>query len=513
MKTSRIVTLFLALLLALCLSAPAAAADAAPVSVSNAQELLAAIAPGAVIELQPGTYNLTQAIAESPKQDRASSWLRFMDCWEGREAVVHDVDGLTLRGVGEVEIVVEPRSADVLRFEYCSNITLENMTLGHTIEPGVCTGDVLEFDNCRGVVLTALDLYGCGTYGVVGLNSSDLRMQSSTIRECSYGLMDLNNCSGFRFNECELRDCGGYNTLSLFMSSLSFDSCAFSGNSALWGFLSDAESNSVRFYSCSFGPWETAQVRRMAGAGGDLSFDQFCTYAEDAGEAGTVTVSSAAEFFDAIRPGAVICLQPGRYDLGAWVEETWAAEGASWNSHHPYVQLQETYDGVEAVISGADYLSIIGLGKDRSDTELYVEPRYEDVLHVVNSTGLALANLTLGHSEGGPCTGSVVNLDSVGDVTLTNLDIFGCGNYGVYRYNCGSIAMRGCTVRECSGGPVSSNYCWGDSCFEDCVFVDSAAGFELWESPSAYFLRCVFGETEYASIVTRDEFVMDSCWH
>ena len=54
MKTSRILTLLAVLLLAFCLAAPAASADAAVVRVSNAQELLAAIAPDTVIELEPG---------------------------------------------------------------------------------------------------------------------------------------------------------------------------------------------------------------------------------------------------------------------------------------------------------------------------------------------------------------------------------------------------------------------------------------------------------------------------
>ena len=513
MKTSRFIALLLALLLAAGLAAPAAAAeDAGVVSVSDAQGLLAAIAPGAVIELEPGCYNLTEAIESAPSSfDKGQRWLSFVDCWEGKEVVVEGVDGLTLRGLGDVEIVVEPRAADVLRFENCSGLTLENLTLGHTTAPGVCTGDVLEFLSCSGITLSSVDLYGCGTYGVVATNSSDLRMERSVIRECSYGALWITSCVGFRFVDCEVRDCGGYNLLSVSGSALSFDGCAFEGNSGLWGFFSEMEGNSLRFYACRFGPWESAQLVPYQEWDSAVSFDELCVFSDEtAGD--IVEVSSAEEFFEAIHPGAVVCVRPGRYDLGAWIAETWAAQGESWNAHHPYVRLQECYEGVEAVISGADGLTILGLG-NRADTELIVEARYANVLAFELCTELALANLTLGHTEGGPCAGSVIYLDNVGDATLTNLDLYGCGSYAVYAFNSGSLNVRGCTLRDCSGGPASCYNGWGEIRFEDCIFTGSAGGFDFIESPEAWFLRCVFDAQEYASVASRWGVTLVDCWH
>ncbi len=511
MKTSRILALLLALLLAASLAAPAAAADG-PVLVSDAASLLKAIAPGAVIELEPGYYNLSEAVSSMPGDFlNARSWLSFADCGDGRELVVSGLDGLTIRGHEAVELVVEPRMADVFRFDGCSNITLEGMTMGHTQEPGVCTGDVLEFVNCRGVSLNGLDLYGCGAYGISASNSSELRMENSTIRECSYGLMDINSCRGFRFLNCAMRDCGGYNLFNAFQSELSFESCSFEGNNALWGFVSDTAGSSLRFYSCSFGPWETSQLVNLREGAEGVSFDSFCVFTE--GEhSGTVTVSTPEEFFEAIAPGAVICLQPGRYDLGAWIAQTWET-GSDWNSHHPYVRLQECYDGVEAVIRGADGLTILGLGKDRGDTELVVEARYADVLGFESCTSVAIANLTLGHTQGGLCSGSVIDLEYVGEATLTNLDLYGCGMDGVYSFESGPITMRGCTVRECSEGPLYRYGGWGECRFEDCVFVDSDGGFHFEDRPIALFQRCVFGSEEYASIAFREGVTFESCWH
>ena len=54
---------------------------------------------------------------------------------------------------------------------------------------------------------------------------------------------------------------------------------------------------------------------------------------------------------------------------------------------------------------------------------------------------------------------------------------------------------------------------WGENRFEDCVFVDSAGGFQFWEHPDAFFERCVFGPTEYASIAfLRGVTLTNCCW-
>ena len=508
-KISRFFALLLAALLLAAFAAPAASAEEGQtVRVSDAQGLLEAIAPNTTVELEPGRYDLTEAM-EALSASFESAWVRFEECWDGREAVVCGVDGLSLLGLGEVEIVAQPRMADVLRFERCTNVTLADMTLGHTTAPGACTGDVLEFAGCRGVVLRGLDLYGCGTYGVFATDSSDLRMEGSTIRECSYGILYAANCRGFRFFDCTLRACGGYWLLPVSGSDLSFDGCTFEDNSATEGFVSDTEGGALRFFACRFGPWETAQLNALRESAAGVSFDALCEFAEEG--SGAVTVASEQEFFEAIRPGAVIALQPGHYDLGAWIAETWETEGERWNERHPFVRLQECYDGVEAVFCSTDGLCILGLGRDRSETELYVEARYANVLGFEGCLNVSLANLTLGHSEGGPCAGSVVMANRVSGLTLTNVDLYGCGNYGVSCLEGGGLSMRGCTVRSCSGGPMYRYGGWGEDSFEDCVFVDSAGSFEFYESSTARFVRCVFGEAEYAGLIGRAGVTMENC--
>ena len=105
------------------------AAEDKTIHVSTAGEFLEAIAPGVVIELAPGTYNLTEYLHES--SDNVSDYVSrsFTDGWQ---AEIRDVERLTIRGAedGKVEVVAEPRYSDVLYFNDCSDIVIENITFG-----------------------------------------------------------------------------------------------------------------------------------------------------------------------------------------------------------------------------------------------------------------------------------------------------------------------------------------------------------------------------------------------
>ena len=230
--------------------------------VSTAGQFLEAIAPDAVIELAPGTYNLTEYLREA--SDNISDYVSrsFTD---GYQAEIYNVTGLTIRGEkgGKIEVVAEPRYSDVLYFSNCSDIAVENITFGHTIEPGNCEGAVLAFDYCQNISLAALDLYGCGTYGVEADHTADISLKDCIIRECSYGLVDLRLCSDTVFESCIFRDNAGFDMLSLIGSFAHFKDCSFTGNEGdnflPANYHSDDESG-ARFERCTFGLWESRRL-------------------------------------------------------------------------------------------------------------------------------------------------------------------------------------------------------------------------------------------------------------
>ena len=231
------------------------------VLVSTASEFLEAIAPGVIIELAPGTYNLTEYLRKA--SDNVSDYVvrSFNDGWQ---AEIHEVEGLTICGAkeGKVEVVAEPRYCDVLYFNDCSDIVIENITLGHTIEQGNCQGAVLAFDYCRKISLDGLDLYGCGTYGVVADHTVGITLKDCIIRECSYGMVDLLS-SDTVFEGCTFRDNGGFDMLSLSGSFAHFEGCSFTGNkgdSFLPAYYHSDSESGARFEGCTFGRWESQRL-------------------------------------------------------------------------------------------------------------------------------------------------------------------------------------------------------------------------------------------------------------
>ncbi len=253
------------------------------IHVSTAGEFLEAIAPGVVIELAPGTYNLTEYLHEA--SDNVSDYVSrsFTDGWQ---AEIHEVERLTIRGEkgGKVEVVAEPRYSDVLYFNDCSDITIENITFGHTIEQGNCQGAVLAFDYCQKISLDGLDLYGCGTYGVVADHTVGIALKDCIIRECSYGIVDL-ICSDVVFEDCTFRDNGGFDMLSFSGSFAHFEGCSFTGNEGS-NFLpayyhSDSESG-ARFERCTFGRWESQRLNEELKNHGSFVIEKDCQFeAED----------------------------------------------------------------------------------------------------------------------------------------------------------------------------------------------------------------------------------------
>ena len=121
--------------------------------VSTVDELLHSLGDNRTIYLAPGTYDLTKAQGYGWGQTAEYYWEEVED---GYELVIDILNGLTLVGegpAGEVNIVTTPRSAEVIKFNGCSNLELKNLTVGHTVMPDACQGAVVYFYGCRNVLI------------------------------------------------------------------------------------------------------------------------------------------------------------------------------------------------------------------------------------------------------------------------------------------------------------------------------------------------------------------------
>ena len=130
------------------------------VRVSTVDEFLAALAPDTVIELAPGTYDLSSAsnyAGESGSPYYEWTGVYSEDGGTAAELELRSLENLTIRGSGmtETTIAAVPRYANVLKLSSCRGVTLEQLTAGHTTEPGFCAGGVLSFDLCSDISVNA----------------------------------------------------------------------------------------------------------------------------------------------------------------------------------------------------------------------------------------------------------------------------------------------------------------------------------------------------------------------
>lgn len=186
---------------------------AAEVHVSTADEFLAAIASDTVIYIDVPQLRLTDAsdygwYAQEDLwgvlPDFGSGNYVWLDAYDGFQLCIGNVKNFHIIGG---EIITSPRYANVLSFYNCSDISLENVRLGHSPEEGACAGGVLWLQGCNGVILEGCDLYGCGILGITAQNVQNAHVQNTVIHDCSYGAAQLTDSDTVAFLGCTVRNC------------------------------------------------------------------------------------------------------------------------------------------------------------------------------------------------------------------------------------------------------------------------------------------------------------------
>lgn len=214
------------------------------VLVSDMEQMIENIAPDTQILLAPGRYNLSDTLTtlyarEGEHFNESRKFVRIDEVYDGPELVVTGVSGLSIASASglaaDTEIVTDPRYANVLRFENCSDIGMMDLTMGHS-DTGDCVGDVLYFTQTSDIVLSGMDLYGCGVYGIGTDACARLACFDSTIRDCENGTLELCNAQ----------------------SRQMFLNCVMTGSGSGGYFKAYNDSDGeFYFYRCSFGERES----------------------------------------------------------------------------------------------------------------------------------------------------------------------------------------------------------------------------------------------------------------
>lgn len=101
--------------------------------------------------------------------NNVDKYVDLVEVYDGTMATIKNVKNLAIVGPYSsrfaVNIMTNPRYADVLGFENCKNLYIANMSVGHT-DTGNCVGSVVMLNNCENVVIDNCDLYGCGVESI-----------------------------------------------------------------------------------------------------------------------------------------------------------------------------------------------------------------------------------------------------------------------------------------------------------------------------------------------------------
>ena len=396
------------------------------VTVTTADEFLAAIAPDTEILVDTDLLDLTTA---SDYGTGRGVYYYWSEAYDGPELFIFGVSGLTIRGAsGDREahvISAAPRYANVLNFEGCSDIRVSSLTAGHTEAPGQCAGGVLRFIRSWDILVEDCGLFGCGTYGVRGDNSSNMQILGNDIYSCTMGGLELFECRDVRVDGNSFRDLGG-NVFFLYdCENVTQNGEAVDGDHA--DSAPDPEDPTAEPFTATLRPVISTEQK-------------------------VVTVTTADEFLAAIASDTLILLDTDLLDL-----TTATGYGTGKGDHYYW---SESFDGPELYITDVSNLTIRGSSGDRTAHVISAAPRYANVLNFKNCGNILLVGFTAGHTEEpGYCAGGVLSFENCEAVLITDCGLFGCGTLGVKAYWSMDIQIVENDIYDCSVGGVEFSSC------------------------------------------------------
>lgn len=475
-----------------------AAEDPNAVRVSSVDELLEAIAPDAHIILAAGTYDLSAA----KSCGKSSTYYQWDDAYDGYELKITGVKNLTIEGESAEDTIIAavPRYANVIRLNDCEGITLRNLTLGHTEEPGECAGGVVQLWQSNDVAVEGCALYGCGILGVSADECSRIRVVNTKIYDCSQGAVQLDKCSDVSVDGCEIYDCSGwggtfymsycgqvgiinneiYNCTALCAVSSQFCRGVYFGGNEVrdneYEYVFSSVIYPISVEKCSFKlktstawtgieAWSSYKDAGIMRDGRLLEpYDLYTmerekvtwqaaeependpTVRPEPDSSGVIHVTTVDEFLASIACDTTIYLEPGVYDLSA-------ASDYGFRMGDAY-RWEDRFDGPGLIIHDISGLTITGAGIDK--VTLAAKPRYADVISFENCEDITLSSFTAGHTEEpGACSGGVLYFNGCDNAEIDSCSLFGCGILGITANNCRNLLVHETEIYDCSYGGVS----------------------------------------------------------
>lgn len=199
------------------------------VTVTTVQEFLNAIGSNTTIQLKGHSFH----ISDLANPNNSGTNYNFREVYDGYELVISNVQNLKIIGLGKdlVRLYAKPEYGNVIAFDACTNITIENVDAGHGASKGACVGGVFKIENTDNFFIKNTVMYGSGIEGITTDNVTNLVCSNSFIRSCTYGIMTLANSKDILFENCVFEDNGVYDLVNIDVcENVSFKNCSFEKN-------------------------------------------------------------------------------------------------------------------------------------------------------------------------------------------------------------------------------------------------------------------------------------------
>lgn len=176
------------------------------VNVSTVDEFLAAIDSKTIINLAPGTYDLSTA---SNYGSFGSRRYRWDDVFGVSELVVMGVKDLHIVGdttAEEETKIISESHAYVMGFRTCSDIFFDGVSISAK-EGSEYMPDALSFNYVDNVSISRCKLYDC-LKGILASECSSVSVSETEIFNCKYYAVSFTVCEDLSFTDCNIHDCG-----------------------------------------------------------------------------------------------------------------------------------------------------------------------------------------------------------------------------------------------------------------------------------------------------------------
>jgi hypothetical protein len=452
------------------------------ISVSNGLEFLRALGSDRVIVLQQGEYELSESAAVIMASGKVNEGVDLSD-----GVRLKNIHNLTIRSADNIAkyLVTANRLDYVLYFEDCSNIVLENFFAGH-IEGGECAGGVFRFERSSQITIDNMDMYGCGTEGLMLVGVTEVLVKNSRIFDCNRSILYFGESSNITVENCVFTNNVGnhYGMVIAFNSvNISLKNCLFSNNNA-------ENIDHTFFYlvasamSVQDSKFVNNRVKTPIENDPDVTFI-YCdfnygteVYPRKFDEIISIKVLNGKDFIKALGSDRIIYVYPGVYDLKKDFEDLQRDGTVQWLSSEVTDGTAEDIPGCIGVfITGVKNLTIRGMGS-QGRPQILTSEAYAFVLNFVRCEDITIENITAGHIPEGECMGGVFRFMDSSRIKISDSGMFGCGTTGLYLYNVYDLQAENSSIYECNISIM-----------------------EVYSSQAISFTHCVFEENRGATMV------------